>query len=201
MNNQQTIAQYLDVIPKEIATGNDRGDYFAIVRDWVLLNYGEEGVAVLKLRIGTDISYLLDKACPQDWYPTHYSARVYEALFEITGRQSTQIADYVHYYVGRQLEGFLKQTPSAVHPLRLALRAGNVWANFHDHGSLAMEIVDTCCVRLAIRDWWGSPVHCLVNKFFFIELLKKAGARDVSCRELNCVHRGDDCCRWEISWA
>lgn len=201
MTETLSLAEYLGVSPMEVGSGNDRGEYFEVVRGWVLDRMGNDGLEHLKALVGMDVALLLDEAGENEWYPTAYSARLYEALFELIGRDQHMLAGFSKYYVWQRMKWLQRAFAAFMHPYKLAMRSGNMWAHFHDQGYVKVEIVDEKHARLSIHDWWASPVNCLVNTYFFTELVSFARAKDVKCKELDCVHRGDEFCRWDITWS
>lgn len=186
------------------ATGNDKGDYFEPLYLWVLDRLGKEAFEGLREAVGPELARLLPGADPDKWYPTEYSARIYDALFKLVDEDADKIADFARFYLYEQTKGFMRVLMTFASPLQLALRVGKMWRRFHDQGRAQVELVEAdktkTHARFTILDWWASPVNCLVNTFFYEEMVRVAGGKHVSCEEINCVHRGDEFCRWEIYW-
>ncbi|MBD3286844.1 hypothetical protein GF359_09445 [candidate division WOR-3 bacterium] len=204
MDRKQSVGEIVGSVRRKHATGNDKGDYFEPLRMWVVDTLGKASLKRLKELVGAEIATPLDGADPDRWYPTAYSARLYEALYDLVGKDEEKIRDFARFYLYERTKGFMRVLMTFASPMQLALRVGRMWQRFHDTGRAQVEIIDAdkseTRAKLTILDWWASPANCLVNTFFYEEMVRIAGGKHVYCEETHCVHRGDDFCRWEIGW-
>ena len=204
LDKKQPLGERISSTERRPATGNDKGDYFEPLRIWVVDKLGKSALRRLAELVGPEIATPLDGADPDKWYPTEYSARLYEALYELVGGDEEKIHDFARFYLYERTKGFMRVLMTFVSPMQLAFRVGKMWRRFHDEGKATVELVEAdskkTTAKLTILDWRASAVNCLVNTYFYQEMVRIAGGKHVHCEETHCVHRGDDFCRWEISW-
>ncbi|MBN2378939.1 hypothetical protein JXM67_03965 [candidate division WOR-3 bacterium] len=177
---------------------SDRGEFYGAVAEWVAKTYDKDRYNQFKETLHPQLSERLENADPAGWYPVEDSRIIYENMAECFGDGG--LTDFVHFYVSRSIHGFIRGLVAFISPLGLAKRALALWNRFHSTGRPQIEIVDKNHGTITLYDWNYSPIHCKVHALWFAELVRVAGGKNPVVEETHCVHRGDEFCRWEVSF-
>lgn len=176
----------------------DRGEFYPKVKAWIVEKFGGEKYADFCKILPASISDRLENADQAAWYPVEDSRLLYEKLFSFFGEE--HLPDYVRFYVDKAISGFIRGLVAFLKPLDLAKRSLALWKRFHSTGKPKIEMVSPTHGKITLADWNHSPIHCKVHTLWFTELARIAGAKDIEVTETHCVHRGDEFCRWDVTF-
>ncbi len=176
----------------------DRGEFYPKVKSWVVQGFGQEVYKKYALTLPPRIVERFESADQAAWFPVEDSRLVYESIVSFFGDE--QLENFVKFYVNLAISGFLRGLVIFLRPLDLAKRALALWKRFHTTGRPEIEIVSKNHGVITLHDWNYSPIHCRVHNYWFKELVRIAGGKDINVAETHCVHSGDSFCRWEVTF-
>ncbi len=176
----------------------DRGEFYPKVKYWILERFGEDKYNDFRNTLPDAICERMEDADPAKWYPAKDSQVLYEKLFAYFGEN--YIKDYVKFYTKQAIGGFIRGLVAFMSPLGLAKRAAALWGRFHSTGRVSVEFISKTQGKITLYDWKQSPIHCKVHTNWYAELIRMAGGKNINVEECYCVHKGDDFCRWEVSF-
>jgi len=76
----------------------------------------------------------------------------------------------------------------------MARQAPEMWKKYYDVGKMTVPEFDEekRQARLRIEDFYNHPCHCRTLEGFIGALVKMMTKSEVTCREVKCIHKGDD---------
>jgi hypothetical protein len=174
-------------------------------RTYILDQIGESGVEHLKAALSPKVrsEYYNDNLIPADWMELDTVVELtvtYDQLFGAgDGRvASTMVRALAHDHVRGIYRPLFMTAPT---PMQVLEKAGRLWSRYYDQGESMIDVKAENHAAKRILGCTDLPLHheWLVLPYYE-ELLRSAGARDVSSRHLRCVALGAEYCESEIRW-
>ena len=137
-----------------------------------------------------------------NWYPFELNKRLDEAIVAALGGGRREIFESIGARSARQnLSGphqpFLKRGD----PARMMRNTDRIYELYYDTGSREFEPTGPDSGIMTTRDSdTFSATDCLTVIGWYKEALKLCGARTVEIVEERCRARGDEVCRYRVSW-
>jgi hypothetical protein len=176
----------------------DRGEFYPKVKKWIVERFGVDKYREFKKTLPKRLSNRLETADNAGWYPVEDSRLLYEKMFDYLGQN--HLEDYVKFYTNEAINGFIRGLVAFMSPLGLAKRAAALWGRFHSTGKVEVKFISKTHGLITLHNWNYSPIHCEIHRLWYAELARIAGARNVLVTEIQCVHRGDSHCCWEVKF-
>jgi hypothetical protein len=174
-------------------------------REYIFGQIGEPGVAQLKAALSEKVrvEYFNESLMPPDWVELDTVVTLtvtYDKLFGSgDGRAAgTMVRSLAHQHVHGIYRPLFVTAPT---PLQVLEKAGRLWNRYYDHGESSIDVkTENHAVKRIIgcqdlplqHDWLVLP--------YYEELLRSAGARDVTSKHLRCVALGAEYCESDIRW-
>jgi len=150
--------------------------------------------------------YLTERILPSSWFPEEDHLEIIRALGKVLPRVLEDSKEDVYVSMGRAAA---KQDLATIYAS--SVRPGDVlgtltygvamWRTYHDTGSLTVTSAgpNHICLELVGYEL-PSTEMCRITLGWTTEWVKKAGAKDIRMRELQCCANGAKSCVWDIDW-
>lgn len=121
---------------------------------------------------------------------------------KVLGRGDFEVVKQANYYGARHdLKGVYKIIVSLVSPKTAIAAASKLIKQYYDKGNLFLENVKSNSVTIIIEGAEDIPLHHDIEMGSYgAEVLRMAGAKNVTFTHPQCMARGDPRCRFEVSW-
>lgn len=138
-----------------------------------------------------------------DWYPYEAYAALLTVIDRRLGRGDLSLMPQLgHYAVRQDSRGVLKIISIFGSVQQLVGRSGAFWGRYCDAGQFTDVESGEKRVVMALRDFPTiAPQHCHLMIGWLEGLALAVGARAAKVVKTRCVHRGDEECRYEGTWA
>jgi hypothetical protein len=150
------------------------------------------------------VHYLDERVQPSSWYPEEDLLGLLRGMLALVPVPRDEMLEQVGRGAAREhLEGVYGHLkPEDGDPEGLARRSVALWASQHDSGRFRVDRDAPGRATFVVRDFaLPSPEMCGILGGYFGECLRLIGARDVGVAKRACCLRGDDACRWLVTWA
>jgi len=171
---------------------------FIAVRTWGPEKYGNQRFEEFLDSIPAVFSARIRQARPNEWFPAKDAYSLLELVRAHFGKDAFR--DLILYLFNQSVSGFMKGLASFMTPATLSKRASSIWQRIHSHGRLEAKVIDKNHIQSTLYDWNVNKISCEIFAIWNRELLKLSGAKNVKIKEINCVHKGDEFCRWDIQF-
>ncbi len=162
------------------------------------------GIAGIVAALPADVQPVLAKRIlTGEWYP--YEA--YAALLAVIDRQLgrgdlRKMPELGHFAIRQDRNSVLKVISLFATVQQLVGRSGMFWSRYCDTGQFTDVESGDHRVVMALQGFPGiAPQHCHLLTGWLEGLALAVGARSAKATKTRCVHRGDDECRYEGTWA
>lgn len=148
--------------------------------------------------------YVQGKVLVSSWYPEEHHME----LLRILAGWIRQPGKDVWHYLGRKnaqvdLSGIYSAMVLVGRPAATLRRAPRIWRLYRDTGVESVRDIDESAgtARLELRDYpfMGPEMAGLVSGYFE-EMLRQAGAEDVTVEVLDDGTGDDDVMKWRVAW-
>jgi hypothetical protein len=139
---------------------------------------------------------------PTDWIHVWHAVEHALAYDRIVGTgDGQQSARMIRDLTTRHAAGLYKSVLTGDSPRSMLERAGRLWSRYYDQGETLVEAIgETALVKRIVgcqdlplhHDWFTTP--------YYEQLLRHAGAKDITVKHTKCVAEGADCCETELRW-
>lgn len=149
------------------------------------------------------VEYFNESLIPADWMELDTVVTLtvtYDKLFGTgDGRAAaTMVRALAHQHVNGIYRPLFVTAPE---PIQVLEKAGRLWSRYYDQGE---SMIDVRAENHAVKRIVGCPDLPLHHEWlvlpYYEELLRSAGARDVTSRHLRCVAQGAEYCESDIRW-
>ena len=136
------------------------------------------------------------------WYPFDLGRRLDDAIVATVGKGSRTVFEELGRASAKEnLNGVHKSLLTTGDPEAFLRKAQMIYSFYYDVGSRTYESTGPTSGVITTRDAETySEADCATVIGWYKEALAMCGARDVVIRESSCRGRGDDACRYEVSW-
>jgi uncharacterized protein (TIGR02265 family) len=137
-----------------------------------------------------------------DWYPFELNKRLDQAIVSSLGGGARQIFESIGAQSAREnLLGPHTAFLTQGEPERFMGNTDRIYEFYYDTGSRDFESTGPSSGIMTTRDSdTFSETDCLTVVGWYKEALKLCGARDIEVKEELCRARGDEVCRYRVSW-
>jgi hypothetical protein len=146
--------------------------------------------------------YLEERILVSSWYPEMDMMELLTAL----GRLMPPGGGDPFVFMGRStarehLAGVYRAHVRAGDVERTLRSGATLWRNYHDTGTLSVELDGERQAIVRLRDFAAtSREFCRILTGYFTELVDQAGGKDVAVTKLDCSIDLAPDCRWRVSW-
>jgi hypothetical protein len=145
--------------------------------------------------------YLDERVLASTWYPE----TDHVALRRAVAALNPEVPDIWGYFgvvaARASLAGVYKNMVAAGDPARTLRNMRHYWSLYHSGGRLETTVEEDGRARFEIVDYAAASAEmCRTLETFYAEVLRHAGAVDVTFTKLACQAAGAPRCRWEVSW-
>lgn len=143
--------------------------------------------------------YLEEEIRESSWYPEADLAALLEAVVPmLPGSRDEVLAGMGAQTARGHMDGIYSHLRLDASE-SMSRRAVALWASQHDTGRFDLAFVSPSETRMTVRDF-GHPsdLLCGILGGYFAEMMRLAGAADVSVTKESCVLRGDSECVWLV---
>jgi predicted hydrocarbon binding protein len=137
------------------------------------------------------------------WYPYPAFVALVQTIERLHGRGGEfALSREIGRDSARRDLGATFRIISAMASLDFLLKRGQVfWEKYCDRGRIVLEAPQPLSLRARIEAFPEiDRAHCRLVEGWLEGLGDALGARDMSCRETRCVHRGDTHCEYAGAW-
>ena len=197
-----------EIITKEIADelmkikGEVRGLSLKADREFIFEKYGEDGLKKLEnklKKIGVDVKY--NKIRTMDFYPIGLKAIILLAIKEIFSFTDKDIVEMGKFQ--SKLSLIVKTFTRYFFSLqKMAEKSEIFWNKYYTVGNLKVTELNEKEKYgvMKLKDFKLHPLHCYVLRGFFASVVKMIVRNPVTCEEIKCIFKGDDCHEFLIKW-
>jgi hypothetical protein len=183
----------------------NKGVFPASIRFWLNERFGEEGVSRVSANLSQEARKMFDNPESKEWYPEYLVKELYEVIDKEFGNTHPDaFKDYGSFNAERDAGGFLRYLMRFITMQVLLKRLGAFWKQYNRGAKIEMGPISTARgkkeVVLSVQDYDLGAKGCIVLEEYFKVLCGKTGAQDVQVVKNSCIHKGDDCCSWKLSW-
>jgi len=145
--------------------------------------------------------YLDERVLASTWY----AETDHVALRQAVAALNPDIPDIWGYFgtvaARASLAGVYKNMVAAGDPARTLRNMRHYWSLYHSDGRLETTVEGEGRARFEIVDYASaSPEMCRTLETFYAEVLRHAGAADVSFSKRSCQASGAPRCCWDVRW-
>lgn len=173
-------------------------------RSFVQEHFGEEGWSRVLAALAPQDRRLFDgfRLLPVAWYPSALGERLDRAIVDVLGEGDPQV--FVELGSGsarNHLQGSHRYFLTPGDPQAFLRKVPTIYDLYYDSGRREYEQTGP---RSGVMTTFDAEVFsqpdCLTVVGWYREALKMCGAKDVQIVEERCRARGDDRCRYRITW-
>lgn len=145
--------------------------------------------------------YLEERIAEAGWYPESDLEALLEATLALQpGRRDEALFAMGVFSARQHLDGGVYKHLRFDGEGSMPRRALALWASQHDTGRWKLTPVGPGELTMTIRDFaHPTEILCGINRGYFSEALRLAGAVDVRVEKQACMARGDGECRWRVT--
>lgn len=140
-----------------------------------------------------------------------YSEQDHLELFRLLGRLAEKMGGdepggnlwerYGQITARRDLTDIYDVLVTPGNPTRTLEKLGALWALYHDTGRFEVKMLARDRAELNLYGYEiVAPEVCINTGGYITEMLRVAGATEVSVEKSLCRVEGDDHCRWNVAW-
>lgn len=137
------------------------------------------------------------------WYEFELGDRLDKAVVSVLGGGNTQVFREMGKASAREnLTGVHSSFLEPREPQKFMAKAPVIYRFYYDTGDRTWEPTGPCSgVLTTSGSETFSTADCATVMGWYEEALGMLGARDISVVEETCCARGDDACRYKVSWS
>jgi hypothetical protein len=182
---------------------NVKGSAFTSRVKWLQLNQGDSGLQRLKGAVSPDLASLLDKGpVMSSWYPFDLFIELNEAIDRTFGKGDLGlIRPLGRHGADANLTTIYRLFFKVGTVKWIMARAARLWGMHYDSGRLIVQQVPGKEVEMRIADF-ATPhqIHCMAVQGWAERSVELSGGKEVALDEIACRARGEDTCRFRITW-
>ena len=181
---------------------NVKGSAFCSRIKWTRLNQGESGLARLQRQASPELAEILQSAVMSKWYPLASFIELNVTIDRLFGKGDLALVRQLGRHGADANLTTIYRLFFKVGTVKwIMARAARLWHMHYDSGRLIVYQPPGKQVTLQIKDF-AEPheVHCMAVQGWTERSVELSGGRDVATDELCCRARGDDACKFRITW-
>ncbi len=180
-----------------------RGVSIIAIREYVNHHLDEAERKGLLSRLPAEDVRTIITADKNEWYPLGIIKRLRaEVAKKFNPDDPRQAAFDIGLFTSTyEQSSFLKSIVRRL-PIRLILnRAASLWRKFYRPGDMTLVEAKEGKAVLELRGFPPEdPLLCPQFTAWFFNAGQNKGLKNFKVEETKCIHKGDDCCRWEATW-
>jgi hypothetical protein len=182
-----------------------KGTGWQSVKKYVKESYSAAEIERLRAALDDDLREFFDSKTilAISWVDYSLYMRFLIKADRVLGKGDFEFIRQANYYSARHdINGVYKIVISLMSPKTAIGAFGKLMMSYYDRGKLTIERLESNRATIVLEDVPDIPRHHDVDQGAFIEeVLRMAGASNISWSHPKCMARGDDCCLGEISWS
>jgi hypothetical protein len=188
----------------ETSIMNIKGTGWIAMKKYFDETYGRKDLMKLKAALDEETRALFEKenVLPMTWMDYGAYMKILLTADKVLGRGDFEIVKQANYYGARQdIKGVYKIIVSLVSPKTAISAASKLIKQYYDKGTLFLENVTPKSVTIILEGVDDIPLyHDIENGSYGAEVLRMAGAKNVTVTHPQCMARGDSRCRFDVTW-
>ncbi len=184
---------------------HDKGVEVFQIKTWLEQRSSPLEVEKVYQRLGPEARDMFASPAANQWYPVELIRELYTAIFDVfKDKDPRMLVDYGRFSAEQSSSGLLKFLMRFIDMDTVIKRMKTFWKHYHQGGKItASELVEEEGRKKRIISFHGydaGEAACLSPEGFLTVIAQRSGAKNVVVTKKACIHKGDDCCSWEVSW-
>jgi hypothetical protein len=179
-----------------------KGVFFVHFAEFLTAHHGRDAVERVAKAVSPDAAQALRSPFGFEWYPMSSAVELERAAIDAFYAGNTSHAErFGRFDLQRSLNTIYRFLFRLLDPDTLILRAGRVWSQYYDSGSVTAE--KTGPHRCVIKVFDFNPidaVHCHEIRGGLLGALDAADVRTGAVEHKECVLDGKSACVFDVRW-
>lgn len=180
--------------------GNVRGAAAQAAKNFVLENYGQEGLDQLMARLDEGQRKILAVPLPVSWLDAPTMIRFFETINELFGDGTEAIYRRIgQFNASRDIKSYYKFILALSSPALVLNRLPALWSAYYDTGILTVQVSGNRA-EAVMTGFEDAGVPCQIVCGFAEKTIEMTGGKNPHVEHEECVANGGPICRFVFTW-